>query len=84
MIPHFPFVLIPDTVTAQDLARDKPCLCVAVFCVSCSDDPVLQKSIGRLFNQMVSMRLLAKKGWFTTMDLLQALLVGLAWYGPHG
>ncbi|KAI5464994.1 hypothetical protein BGZ63DRAFT_168442 [Mariannaea sp. PMI_226] len=79
MVPHFPFVVIPSTMSIEDLERDKPCLLIAILCVSSTPDPALQKQIGKLFNQLVSMRLLATKGWFTTIDLLQSLLVGLAW-----
>lgn len=78
MITYFPFVLIPETMSIRDLDRDKPCLCLAVMCAASATDPRLQKVMGELFSEMVAMRLI-KNVWFYGLDLLQGLLVVLAW-----
>ncbi|RGP76417.1 hypothetical protein FLONG3_5302 [Fusarium longipes] len=77
MSPHFPFVMIHESVTIQSLAQDKPALCVAVLAASCHHDRRLQQELGKLFNEIVVVRMV--KGPFATLDMLQGLLVHLAW-----
>ncbi|KAF4452976.1 hypothetical protein F53441_4207 [Fusarium austroafricanum] len=77
MSPHFPFVIIPDTVTIQGLVQDKPTLCVAILAAASHEDLKLQQSLGKLFNEIVVVRMI--KGPFASLDMLQGLLVHLAW-----
>lgn len=78
MAPHFPFVMISDSVTIQGLVQDKPTLCVAVLAASCHEDRRLQRELGKLFHEIVVVKMI--KGPFATLDMLQGLLVHLAWY----
>ncbi|KAF5010242.1 hypothetical protein FDECE_3601 [Fusarium decemcellulare] len=77
MTPHFPFVCVPDTLSVQDLAREKPALCVAIMAASSYGDHKLQQALGHMFNEIVAIRLI--RGPFATLDMLQGLLVHLAW-----
>jgi hypothetical protein len=70
--------MIQESVTIQGLAQDKPALCVAILAASCHEDRRLQQELGKLFNEIVVVRLI--KGPFASLDMLQGLLVHLAWY----
>ncbi|KAL6360767.1 hypothetical protein LRP88_06475 [Fusarium phalaenopsidis] len=76
MTPHFPFVVVQENVTIQDLVREKPALCVAILSAASHGDPKLQRALGQMFNEIVAVRLI--KGPFATIDMLQGLLVHLA------
>ena len=78
MAPHFPFVMISESITMQGLVQDKPALCVAILAASCHDDRKLQRELGKLFNEIVVVRMI--KGPFASLDMLQGLLIHLAWY----
>ncbi|KAF4956318.1 hypothetical protein FGADI_3895 [Fusarium gaditjirri] len=77
MSPHFPFVVVAESVTIQGLVQDKPTLCVAILAAVSHEDLKLQQELGKLFNEIVLVRML--KGPFATLDMLQGLLVHLAW-----
>ncbi|KAM0433902.1 hypothetical protein ACHAPT_003845 [Fusarium lateritium] len=77
MTPHFPFVVVQENVSIQDLVREKPTLCVAILSAASHKDPKLQRALGHMFNEMVAIRLI--KGPFASIDMLQGLLVHLAW-----
>ncbi|PCD31955.1 hypothetical protein QX201_009074 [Fusarium graminearum] len=81
MSPHFPFVMIQESVTIQSLVQDRPALCVAVLAASCHESRRLQRELGRLFHEIVLVRMM--KGPFATLDMLQGLLVHLAWAHYH-
>ncbi|CAG7557940.1 unnamed protein product [Fusarium equiseti] len=76
MAPHFPFVMIPESITIQGLVQDKPALCVAILAASCHEDRKLQRELGKLFNEIVVVRMI--KGPFASLDMLQGLLIHLA------
>jgi hypothetical protein len=78
MSPHFPFVVVPENVPIQGLVQDKPALCVAILAATSHEDLRLQQELGRLFNELVVVRMI--KGPFASLDMLQGLLVHLAWY----
>lgn len=73
---HFPFVLVSST-PIDIMNREKPALCLAVLTVSSYGDAALQRALGERFNQLVSLRMM--KGKFASLELLQGLLVLLAW-----
>lgn len=77
MMPYFPFVVVPETVTIQELLKDKPSLCLAVLSVSSHGEVRLQMQLARFFNKMIAHRMIA--GSFAEIELLQALLVHVAW-----
>lgn len=78
MTPYFPFVVIPDSFAIRDVQRQKPHLCIAILAAAAFKDVKLQRSLGTLFNEVIAVRLM--KGEFATVDMLQGLLVHLAWY----
>ena len=73
----FPFVLIPASVTFDALRADRPCLCLAMLAAASFDDVVLQRTLGRSFNQLIADKL--ARGNFASLDTLQGLLIHLAW-----
>lgn len=77
MSPHFPFVVVAESVTIQGLVQDKPTLCVAILAAASHEDLKLQQALGKLFNEIVLVRMI--KGPFASLDMLQGLLVHLAW-----
>ena len=79
MTPYFPFVVVPETVTIQELAHEKPSLCLAILGASSNGEVKLQRKLIAHFNEVVTMRMI--RGEFTTMELLQGLLVHVAWFG---
>ncbi|KAF5658865.1 cercosporin resistance protein [Fusarium heterosporum] len=76
MSPHFPFVVVRETIPIQELVQDKPALCVAILAASSHEDLRLQQELGKLFNELVVVRMM--KGPFASLDMLQGLLVHLA------
>ncbi|KAF4441526.1 cercosporin resistance [Fusarium acutatum] len=77
MSPHFPFVIVAESVTIQGLVQDRPTLCVAILAAASHEDLKLQQKLGKIFNEIVLVRMI--KGPFATLDMLQGLLVHLAW-----
>lgn len=81
MSPHFPFVIVAESVTIQGLVQERPTLCVAILAAASHEDLKLQQNLGKLFNEIVLVRMI--KGPFATLDMLQGLLVHLAWAHFH-
>ncbi|KAF4964964.1 hypothetical protein FSARC_7142 [Fusarium sarcochroum] len=81
MAPQFPFVMVPERESIQGLAQDKPALCVAILAAASHENRRLQQDLGKLFSEIVVVRLI--KGPFATIDMLQGLLVHLAWAHYH-
>ncbi|KAK3312321.1 hypothetical protein B0H66DRAFT_396797 [Apodospora peruviana] len=77
LAPRFPFVVVSETLDLDDMRRNRPCTHLVILAVACSEDFVLQRKLSRLFNQVVTARLAAGK--FVSFDMLQALLLHLAW-----
>lgn len=77
LTPHFPFVIIPESLKVTELNRDKPIVCLAVLFASAHDDEVLQGRISRLFEQMLAAALF--QGRIASLENLQGLLVYIAW-----
>lgn len=78
MAPYFPFVIIPESTRIEDLRPARLFLCVATLFASSHEDLDLQRNLARLFEQMVAAKLL--EGGFASFDILQGLIVYLAWY----
>lgn len=84
MTAHFPFVLLPRPLPSpSDLIRDQPCVCLAALAAAAHGQVALQRSLGRLFNEMVASKVTS--GPFHSLDLLQGLLIHVAWahYQPR-
>ena len=77
MLPHFPFVLVPNDLSVKKLRDQRPCLFLAIMAVASHQDAALQAQLGRQFNALVADRLM--QGHITSLDLIQGLLVHTAW-----
>ncbi|CAG9990434.1 unnamed protein product [Clonostachys byssicola] len=77
MVTHYPFVIVPRGQSVKELAQNRPGLCLATFAAAAHDNVQLQRSLNTLFNKLISARLL--KGSFASLDILQGLLVHVAW-----
>ena len=78
MTLHFPFVMIPRLMGLRQLHEEKPTLALAIMSVASSGNSCQQISLVKLFREKISVLLL--EGHLNTLDVLQALLVSVAWY----
>ena len=81
LTPHFPFVVIAPQTTAKELRQEKPCLFLAVLAAASYEDMPLQRSLSKKVSRAISDRMI--RGGEMSLDLLQGLLVHLAWYSSH-
>ncbi|KAL2428740.1 hypothetical protein ABEF95_006154 [Exophiala dermatitidis] len=81
MAPFFPFVVIPPTMSIDQLKRKSPFLSLSAIMVGCRHDKVRQMAMAKAFRELVSHRILVKGE--QSLDLLQGLLVYIAWYHLH-
>ncbi|KAL4899199.1 hypothetical protein BDW74DRAFT_118347 [Aspergillus multicolor] len=78
MMPRFPFVALPTTITAGELHEQAPFLFLAILSVSVTDNPGLK----RMLDGEVRRALAERTVLFTqppSLETLQGLLVVLAW-----
>ncbi|EXJ84297.1 hypothetical protein A1O3_04964 [Capronia epimyces CBS 606.96] len=78
MAPFFPFVVIPDRVSARELQDRKPFLYMTIMMASLRQGAAQQLTLARRIGDSLSERVLLKGE--QNLDLLQGLLVYLAWY----
>jgi len=78
MTPHFPFVVLPSDASVDTLQQDRPLLLLAIFAAAAYDDIPLQRRLGREITQSITHVML--HGAAMSLEILQALLVHLAWY----
>ncbi|KAK8043755.1 hypothetical protein PG994_012593 [Apiospora phragmitis] len=76
MTPHFPFVVLSEQVSIGELARDRPCTCLAVLAAASHGRLKLQRSLGRLLNELIACRVAS--GPIHCLDMLQGLLINAA------
>lgn len=76
-MPRFPFVIVSEHDDVDALHSAKPGLCLALLAVASASNILLQSKLGLLFIDLVSDRL--RSGPLATLDVLQALLVHIAW-----
>ncbi|KAF2493928.1 hypothetical protein BU16DRAFT_464436 [Lophium mytilinum] len=81
MTPHFPFVVIPTHMPAEELRLQKPFLFLVLLAASSYDDMPLQRLLGKEVNKYISARIII--GGEVSFELLQGLLVHLAWCQYH-
>ena len=80
MAPQFPFVIVPDRTSAAELSQRKPFLYKVLLMVSSYPDKKGQiKMVHEIF-QYLSARMIIENE--TSFDLLQGLLVLMAWSVP--
>jgi hypothetical protein len=77
-VNYFPFVVVPPTVSVEALRYDNPFLFLCIMAVTCFEDPILQRRLGQEIKKQICDRLVM--GHEASMDLLQGLLVFVAWY----
>ena len=78
LIPYFPFVLFPMEISIEELNQEHPCACLAMLVAASFSDTSTQVALGNLFKQIVAVRMV--EGDFNQLDLLQGLLIHVAWY----
>ena len=74
---HFPFVVLPRGVFTPSLVKDHPVLLLGVIASTSSRYPNLQRAVAREFKETLTSRVIM--GGEVDLDLLQGLLVYLAW-----
>jgi hypothetical protein len=78
LTPHFPFVVIPHQVSAVQLREEKPFLFLAIMASASYENILLQRVLGAEVRRAVASRIILNGE--VSFDLLQGLLVFLAWY----
>lgn len=73
-----PFVVIPPSMTAEDLRRDKPFVYMTVLMAASYEDTSTQLILGKKFLEQVAERLILRGE--KTLDILQGLLIYLSWF----
>ncbi|KAL2864769.1 uncharacterized protein BJX67DRAFT_360252 [Aspergillus lucknowensis] len=78
MTPYFPFIAIPLSTTVAELQRMKPFLLSTIIMVACVSDADRQLAMARKIREYVGASIITNGE--KSVDLLQGLLVCLAWY----
>ncbi|KGO65950.1 hypothetical protein PITC_021510 [Penicillium italicum] len=81
MASYFPFVWLSSAWTAASMAEDRPFLLLAVAAAASSKYCHLQDALNRKFKESLSQRVIIAGE--KDLDLLQGLLVHLAWFHFH-
>jgi hypothetical protein len=75
--PHFPFIHIPDGVSAEDLRSQKPWLYRTVLMVAAQEERLRQQELGKqIVSDIVSAMLLRGE---KSLDMLQSLCICNLW-----
>lgn len=75
--PHFPFVVVPQNVTPEQLRRSQPFLYRVIMTVACQRSSSHQQILSELVKNNYIQRILVNGE--QSFDLLQGLLVFLGW-----
>ncbi|KAL1649921.1 hypothetical protein SLS58_001297 [Diplodia intermedia] len=81
MSKYFPFVIIPPDATVQTLRDTKPFLLKSIIVVASIQDLAKQRALGHALMAELTTQLLIQGR--RSVDLLQGILVWLAWYHVH-
>lgn len=76
--PQFPFVVIRPSITANDLKLERPFLFLTIVTAASYANVPLQRRLAS--NVIESISATVARGEFATLDMLQGLIVFLAWY----
>lgn len=76
-MPQFPFVLIPETTTAPMLYEEKPHLFWVIMASVVPQTDTVHKDIKLWFRQYLAEHVVVRQE--KSLDLLQAILVHMAW-----
>ena len=77
MADCFPFVLISPDIAAEDLARKKPMLFLAICMTACGKIRLLQSTLEQRYRQELALKSVVNG--HRSLDCLQSILVYLAW-----
>ncbi|KAJ6145692.1 hypothetical protein N7470_009587 [Penicillium chermesinum] len=77
LVTNFPFVVVPPQTSAPQLRIEKPFLFLAILASASYKNLSLQRSLGAELRKVVALRMIM--GGESSFDLLQGLLVYLAW-----
>lgn len=77
-IKCFPFVVVPPLVSVEAVRYETPFLFLCIMAVTSFENPLLQRRLGQEIKKQICDRLVM--GHEVSMDLLQGLLVFVAWY----
>jgi hypothetical protein len=77
MVEFFPFVTVPKDYSCPELVQHRPILMFAVFVAASNDSTLLQRTLSREFRKVVTVKVM---GGEKSLDLLQGLLVFIAWH----
>ncbi|CAG9982033.1 unnamed protein product [Clonostachys byssicola] len=77
-INHFPFVVLPHHASLHSVRRDSPFLFLCIMATMMVKDCTLQRQLGEEIRTQAYQRIMM--GREKSMDLLQGLLVHVAWY----
>lgn len=80
MMPHFPFVIVPQQDTGQKLRHEKPMLFLAILLVASYHDLNAQIKLGDRFKQVAVEKVLHGADACLELEYLQALMIVVAWY----
>lgn len=75
---YFPFVIVPRGTTSRDLRNDKPFLFAVIMMAASCQKLFSQTRAGNRLMEYLSVRMLQNGD--KSLDLLQGLLVYLAWF----
>lgn len=74
---HYPFVVIAQEWTVSKMLHERPCLLLAAVSNAASQDPDLQESLAKELKDSFAQQIVSEN--LSSLDVLQALLVHLAW-----
>lgn len=77
MAQYFPFVVLPLNATAYSMSQERPFLLLAVLTTALSSEKSLQKALDHEFRSTLCAKVVIEGE--KSIDLLQGLLVHLAW-----
>lgn len=72
--PYFPFIVLPETTTAEEYCAERPCHYIAILTVA-SRDAVQQKALGKMVLRQLAERM------FINGERSLDLLLGALTYG---
>jgi hypothetical protein len=77
-ISRFPFIILPPQTTADSLRLASPFLFLSIMAATTFHNPPIQRHLGSLIKRKICSQLIMRAE--RSLDLLQGLLVHLAWY----
>ncbi|KAI9715513.1 MAG: hypothetical protein M1828_000820 [Chrysothrix sp. TS-e1954] len=81
MTPHYPFVIVPEDSTVDNMRHEKPFLLLAIITSASYDNVLLQKTLQDALKRTISELLTMENNLpeLLPFEVLQGLLVFLAW-----